>query len=82
VAAATKKTSGLEPVARVKRSRRATSPQGGSDAAVSVASDTLAASGTSHVASLADQTKAEKPLNAANAPIMLGVGVPVNELKE
>ncbi|GAA1864122.1 hypothetical protein GCM10009715_09160 [Paeniglutamicibacter psychrophenolicus] len=81
-ATATKKTSGLEPVARVKRSRRATSPQGGSDAAVSVASDTLAASGTSHVASLADQTKAEKPLNAANAPIMLGVGVPVNELKE
>ncbi|RAX51228.1 ribonuclease E/G [Arthrobacter sp. AQ5-05] len=81
-ATATKKTSGLEPVARVKRSRRATSPQGGSDAAVSVASDTLAASGTSHVASLADQTTAEKPLNAANAPIMLGVGVPVNELKE
>ncbi|WP_411734081.1 Rne/Rng family ribonuclease [Paeniglutamicibacter sp.] len=81
-ATATKKTSGIEPVARVKRSRRATSPQGGSDAAVSVASDTLAASGTSHVASLADPSKAPQPPIAANAPIMLGVGVPVNELKE
>ncbi|MFL4475818.1 Rne/Rng family ribonuclease [Paeniglutamicibacter sp. MACA_103] len=81
-ATATKKTSGIEPVARVKRSRRATSPQGGSDTAVSVASDTLAASGTSHVASLADPSKAPQPPIAANAPIMLGVGVPVKELKE
>ncbi|MCV9993744.1 Rne/Rng family ribonuclease [Paeniglutamicibacter sp. ZC-3] len=81
-ATATKKTSGIEPVARVKRSRRATSPQGGSDTAVSVASDTLAASGTSHVASLADPSKAPQPRIAANAPIMLGVGVPVKELKE
>ncbi|MBV1778319.1 Rne/Rng family ribonuclease [Paeniglutamicibacter sp. ABSL32-1] len=81
-ATSTKKTSGIEPVARAKRSRRATSPQGGSDTAVSVASDTLAASGTSHVASLADPTKAPQPPIAANAPIMLGVGVPVKELKE
>ncbi|MFJ6417330.1 Rne/Rng family ribonuclease [Paeniglutamicibacter sp. NPDC091659] len=78
---ATSKTSGIEPVARVKRSRRATSPQGGSDAAVSVASDTLATPGSAHVASLADIPKAAQPLNDANAPIMLGVGVPVNELK-
>ena len=78
---ATSKTSGIEPVARVKRSRRATSPQGGSDAAVSVASDTLATPGSAHVASLADIPKVAQPLNDANAPIMLGVGVPVNELK-
>ncbi len=76
------KTSGIEPVVRAKRSRRATSPQGGSDAAVTVASDTLAASGTSHVASLAEKTSLSKPQNPANAPVMLGVGVPVNELKE
>ncbi|MET0978951.1 MAG: Rne/Rng family ribonuclease [Paeniglutamicibacter terrestris] len=76
------KTSVSEPVARVKRSRRAMSPQGGSDSAVSVASDTRATSGTSHVASLADQTKSPQPQKAANAPIMLGVGMPVNELKE
>ena len=80
-AAATTKTSGTEPVARAKRSRRATSPQGGSDAAVSVASDTLATPGSAHVASLAGIQKAPQPLNDANAPIMLGVGVPVNELK-
>ncbi|MFF5791019.1 Rne/Rng family ribonuclease [Paeniglutamicibacter sp. NPDC012692] len=78
---ATSKTSGIEPVVRVKRSRRATSPQGGSDAAVSVASDTPATSGSAHVASLADAPKVAQPLNDANAPIMLGVGVPVNELK-
>lgn len=75
------KTSGTEPVARVKRSRRATSPQGGSDAAVSVASDTQATAGSAHVASLADIPTASQPRKDANAPIMLGVGVPVNELK-
>ena len=78
---ATTKTSGTEPVARVKRSRRATSPQGGSDSAVSVSSDTQAATGSAHVASLADIPKAAQPRKDANAPIMLGVGVPVNELK-
>ena len=81
-ASATKKTSGSEPVVRAKRSRRAMSPQGGSDSAVTVASDTLAASGTSHVASLVGQTATQKPLNAANAPIMLGVGVPVKRVEE
>ncbi|PQZ93611.1 ribonuclease E/G [Arthrobacter sp. MYb227] len=75
------KTSGIEPVARVKRSRRATSPQGGSDSTVSVSSDTQAAAGSAHVASLADIPKAAQPRKDANAPIMLGVGVPVNELK-
>lgn len=74
-------TSGTEPVARIKRSRRATSPQGGSDSAVSVSSDTQAATGSAHVASLADIPKAAQPRKDANAPIMLGVGVPVNELK-
>ncbi|MDO5744326.1 MAG: Rne/Rng family ribonuclease [Micrococcaceae bacterium] len=81
-ATSNKKSSGIEPVARAKRSRRATSPQGGSDAAVTVASDTLAASGTSHVASLVGKTSLPKQQNPANAPVMLGVGVPVNELKE
>ncbi|KAA0974069.1 Rne/Rng family ribonuclease [Paeniglutamicibacter gangotriensis] len=81
-ATATKKTSGIVPEARVKRSRRAMSPQGGSDTAVTVASDTPAASGKTHVASLAEPTSTQKPLKAAKAPVMLGVGVPVNELKE
>jgi len=62
-----------------RRSRRATSVQGDATAEVLVA-EVSAATG-SVVQMDASGSKKEKPAEPAGNPVMLGVGVPVRELK-